>query len=93
MGAAEGMTDLHATLREGLQALGECDPRQLDPAGIVIWLACQQKCAELAEQLIEQDACGAEAQQVLAKAQAQPAGDRHAQRDSEGLRTIPWRKR
>lgn len=85
MGAAEGMTDLHATLREGLQALGECDPRQLDPAGIVIRAACEWKCAEIAEQLIEQDACGAEAQQVLAKARTQAAGDRPIQRDSEGL--------
>jgi hypothetical protein len=83
------MTDLHATLREGLQALGECDPRQLDPSGIVIRAACEWKCAEIAEQLIEQDACGAEAQQVLAKAQAQAAGARPVQRDSEGPGCIP----
>lgn len=83
------MTDLHATLREGLQALGECDPRQLDPAGIVIWAACERKCAEIAEQLVEQDACGAEAQQVLGKVRVQAADDRPAQRDSEGLRAIP----
>jgi hypothetical protein len=79
------MTDLHATLREGLQALGECDPRQLDPAGIVIRAACEWKCAEIAEQLVEQGSCGAEARQVLAKARAQVADDRPVHRDSEGL--------
>lgn len=83
------MTDLHLTLREGLQALGECDPRQLDPAGVVIWAACQWKCAEIAEQLIEQDLYGDEARQVLAKAQVQPAADRPVHRDSEGLGGIP----
>ena len=67
------MNDLHATLREGLQALGECDPRQLDPAGIVIRAACEWKCAEIAEQLVEQDSCGTEARQVLAKARKRRA--------------------
>ena len=38
---------------------------------------------------LKQDACSAEAQQLLAKARLHVAGDRPVQRDSEGLDGIP----
>ena len=59
---------------------------ELLDAGIFRWSA-----GEIVEwaRRPEQDACSAEAQQVLAKARLHAASDRPAQRDSEGLDGIP----
>lgn len=60
------MNDLTQALAEGLQAMQETDPRELDAAGLLLWHVCNDKCEQIIEALIAQhDEAGPMAREVL----------------------------
>lgn len=60
------MNDLTQALAEGLAAMQETDPRELDTAGLLLWHLCNDKCEQIIEQLIAQhDEAGPMAREVL----------------------------
>lgn len=60
------MNDLTQALKEALAATQECNPADLDVAGLLLWHACDQRIEQIIEALIAgHDECGPMAREVL----------------------------
>lgn len=62
------MNDLMLALKEALAAIGETDPRELGEADRALWHACDQRCEQIIEALIERhDEAGSAARDLLSR--------------------------